>query len=149
MKAVNLFFPISFFIISMMTSSAYAYSWMKCNSGSGVGRVVSSAQFTSSWGPCSMFGMMKRDQDKMFIVHNLDKMIIDSSRGSGEYLQAYAMASGCEKTTINHFERQTKTNFEGIYGKDAAHSPQEVYESLSRLIVKDPVLRAGCKNFSI
>jgi hypothetical protein len=142
-------FLISLFIF---TNVASAFNWDKCNDfiaekwdfmGSAI--FFSTSGFTSSTGDCAMNGIAKHDK-KVFIAYNIEKIKVDSARGGGKYLSAYAALSGCSKLATLSLGNNLQNNFLQVFGSTAKeHSPREVYERIEGLISNDPELRVDCK----
>lgn len=128
---------------------SYAFDWDKCRKQEILGGAgfmafsVSSTQFTSSWGGCAMIGMAEHDK-KVFLVQNFENIKIDSARGTGEYIEAYAIVSMCDHKARNELSRAFQKNFTYIYGDSVEKQPEQVYESMERVIKMDSTLSVGC-----
>lgn len=138
-------------IFIFIISPCYAFNWNKCKTGMrkyaqgpiNGSALISSTQFTTSWGDCAMIGMASHDK-KVFLAHNIEELKTDSARGGGEYLSAYATLSRCTPSSASELSKSIQLNFSLIYGKDISKTPEAVYEAMERMIQTDPVLALGC-----
>lgn len=130
-------------ILLLLSTQSYAYNWDKCKRdvypkydfwglGNGIAFFTSSSQWSSSTGACSMLGQIE-DQKKYFIAQNLDNLIIDSARGNGEYVYAYAELAGCSRNARQKYSGFLQKYFTIIYGETLDNSAEQVYEKLETL----------------
>jgi hypothetical protein len=126
-------------LASLLASiNAFAFNWQRCSfsqpvSGQGGGLLqvsstfvtnvgISSSQFMSSWGECSMVGEIQNVR-RTFIAQNLPYLMQDIAKGSGEYLSAYARLHDCNTAGNSQYGRVmkqqyaelTQLDFEGIF----------------------------------
>lgn len=117
----------------VVSSSAHAFNWTRCQSSQPVSAqprgifdlsstivsntAVSVTQGISSWGDCSLIGEVEKVR-KTFISQNLQYLEQDISKGSGEYLAAYARLHGCTPEGVSKYGRKVKKDYFGIAGKD-------------------------------
>lgn len=136
-----------FTIISF--SNSEAIDWQKCSinvasRGNGIGLTVSTSSYLSSIGDCAMIGVAEHDK-KIFIAQNLDQLKVDSARGQGEYLDAYASLSGCSKYATQKLGIAIQRNFTSVYGSKLEYTAEKSYGQIEELISKDPKLSKSCK----
>lgn len=131
------------FVVSLVfhANTSVAFNWDLCSKkvgfgGNGLGLFVSTSSFISSTGHCSAIGQIE-DQKKHFIAHNLDRLIIDSSKGAGEYLSAYLLLSGCSSNKINETGIIIQKNLQSIYGNDLEKKYEESYKSIDFLLMTE------------
>lgn len=132
-----------FFVVTLVLNAniSFAFNWDNCSKkvgfgGNGLGLFVSTSSFVSSTGHCAAIGQVE-DQKKHFIAHNLDRLIIDSSKGAGEYLSAYLLLSGCSSSKINETGIIIQKNLQSIYGNNLEKKPEESYKSIDALLTKE------------
>ena len=153
---------ILFVIINTFLLNALAYDGTKCMKNvfhpltkrTSVGEAgilsistvapTSTSQFVSSTGSCSAMAEMNL-RKKEFIANNLKPLIIDSSKGSGEYLLAYSFIAGCDRRGQDQLLVLFQKNLIEIYGKELDKQPKEVYESLETIMKSDLEVFNGCK----
>lgn len=131
------------FIFSL---ESWAYSSKRCHSGNPyVGTVAmtsSSAQFTSSWGPCSMFG--SRDQVRAeFLIVSSYQIETEIAQGRGEYVSALSRLYGCGANEDGALGSILQINYSKIYS-GADLSPDIVQSRIAELISLDSELRNAC-----
>ena len=137
---------IGFIVIVVFSSKSYAFDWEACKrdgAGGGASALTSSTQFTSSWGPCSIFGMNMNDEIKLFVAQNTDKLRLNSSQGGGEYLTSFSKLASCDAYTSQKLPDRLQNNLKQIYGDDLQSSAEEVYNRISELVRTDKEL--SCK----
>lgn len=119
----------------MINAKILAFNSGKCDgfiSGNGgFNRIgISTSQFISSTGDCSMIGKKEHDQ-KIFIAHNSITLRADIARGNGPYLEAYAELSEIENKS--EYYKLLKENYFIIFGTGENKSPEEIYKVLSKI----------------
>lgn len=105
----------------------------------------STSQFVSSTGACRMIGMTEHGK-KLFLVQNFESMKIDSARGAGEYIEAYASISMCNKDASNELSKAFQKNFVRIYGESVEREPEQVYGAMEAIMNYNPILQHGCSH---
>lgn len=108
------------------------------------GAPTSTSQFASSTGGCSA-NLKRENEVKEFVYQNFDQLMFNSSKGGGEYLNAYGGLMDCEGKAQDRLSSLFQNNFINIYGKDIDKTPEEVYESLREIMKTDPIVLKGCK----
>lgn len=133
----------------MISYDLYAFEWEKCrNSIPGGAQIfgfsTSTTSYISSIGDCAMTGLIDNDK-KIFLVQNFENMKKDSSRGAGEYIEAYAIVSMCDQSVRREFYRAFQNNFTHIfYGDSVEKEPEQVYEEMERVMKMNSILASGC-----
>lgn len=104
----------------------------------------SETQSTSSWGDCSLFGLLERKaQRQAFIAQNLDQIKIEVAKGQGLHLESLAWLSLCENGTNSEFDMVLQKNFRQIFIGEV-QIPQEI----DRIIQSSTQLQKKCFNFN-
>lgn len=143
---------ISVIVILLLPSLCFSFDWQRCKEllpESSIGlapiffTMTSSGQWSTSTGDCSMTSEVGIEK-KLFMVQNQDRLIIDSAKGEGEYLNAYLSLSNCNSNKISKAQDVIRSNFINIYGADLNNTPEESYNSLETLINNDPILNFFC-----
>ena len=145
---------VIFFMALLCATSLFAFNWKKCDQDTPATPLVgpfilstSTAQFISSTGDCAMIGFAGYDK-KVFLAHNLDQMQNDSARGGGEYLQAFAILSGCSPEAQHRLFQAFQLNYQQIYGTTSERSIEAIYESMEKVISEDRMLASSCETHS-
>lgn len=133
----------------IFSANIYSYNHRKCmmatrNWAAPFNVFLSTSSFFTSTGDCAMIGSIQ-ERKQQFIAFNLDELKRDSAKGSGEYLDAYANLSGCSTIPNNPLSSVLKRNFIQIYGSNAEHGPEKVYNSIEQIISSDPTLSKECQ----
>ncbi len=135
-------------LLSLLVSSqAYAFNWQRCSfsqpvSGQGGGILevmstivsnvgISSSQFLSSWGDCSMVGAVDKVK-KTFIAQNLKYLKQDMAKGTGEYLFAYAHLHECNLAGKRSFGRSIKRQYFKVEEFEKSSDFEGIYEEMER-----------------
>ncbi len=147
-------------ILSFLSSNGFSYNHKEChdylyknqpNARTLIGWVTSTTvsptstgQFLSSTGACR--GINPRDNNakemkKAFLNFNYDHMVAESSRGKGEYLNAYASLIGCQGGI---FGQSMYKNYQKVYGKNDQYLPDRVYQNIENLMAADEELKKAC-----
>nr|BDT28442.1 hypothetical protein BHI3_19080 [Bacteriovorax sp. HI3] len=130
----------------LMSTQSYSFDEKKCrkisSSGNGVGLFLSTTSFVSSTGECAMIGMGENDK-KVFLVNNSDPLKVDMSRGSGEYLDAYAILSGCDLKAKEYLPTLLQKNYVEIWGEEEKET-KAIYDSLEKIMNNDSKIKSGC-----
>lgn len=143
-------------LIIIFSSETYAFNKMKCfkvRYATGIGELdiflattalpTTTAQYITSTGGCSALGMNEKER-VIFVVENSDHLRDESARGTGEYLEAYAILSGCSDHAKSYLPKVFQRNFKQIYGDKKERPLEDVYEEMDNLVHRDPVLMQGC-----
>lgn len=87
---------------------------------------VSSSQFLSSWGECSMVGEVEKVR-RTFIAQNLMYLQQDMAKGRGEYLSAYARLHECNEEGMSLFGRSMKEKYFEIEKLERSQNFESIY----------------------
>ena len=106
----------------------------------------SSTSFTSSTSGCGLFA--RNDLRNHFIEENYYAIKLDSAKGGGEYLQALATLSGCERAEAqSRFESKMRSNFKDIYFNPiSSKNPTQISPAIDQMIQDDLMLRLSCQS---
>jgi hypothetical protein len=77
-----------------------------------------------------------------FIILNHEQLMIDASKGNGEYLVALNSVFSCGKENEERFIKKIKDSYSGLF---IYSTPSETYSILIRLIRNDEILDKKCK----
>lgn len=134
------------FALLLISTSAHAFNWSRCNNaspvtgGSGIIEMmsttvsnvgVSSSQFLSSWGECSMVGEVEKVR-KTFIAQNLNYLQQDMAKGNGEYLAAYARLHDCNQKGMALFGKSMKQKYFEIKKLDEFQDFDSIFRIMER-----------------
>lgn len=126
-------------LIILVSEPASAFNWNRCKRitfdrpDTGARTFLSTSQFTSSTGACSLIGKAERDA-KIFIAHNREKLAQDFAKGSGEYARAFARIYNCNAESQYRIIQNINENFSYyIELKD----DEQIYNFLKSEVKKD------------
>ena len=134
---MNKLVGLSFVLNLIFSQQAFGFNNDECSKDIGKrhtglgGGLISTTQFVSSWGGCSMFGQIESDK-KVFLTDNLDKIRDDSAKGNGEYLLAYSKLAGCNSEKGGLFMTSVQKKYEDLFAKSS--EPQELYTGLESIL---------------
>jgi hypothetical protein len=136
---------LSVFILSFcFVESCYSFNWEKCKrimfkeTGGGwstkivsgiTNHGISSAQFTTSTGECSAIRMSDKEEQKHYLLSNVDKVKKDSAKGDGEYLSTFLEIMNCPQ--IEKSKVKIKKSFEYLFKEEIN---EDNYESFYQKI---------------
>lgn len=121
---MKIFFRI-LVLLFIIPGSAFSFNSAKCKRvgldprGGGWGTHLvfglfnlstSSGQYISSTGECSAMANLE-SRKKTFIADNIDNLLKDIAKGSGEYAFAYAKLGGCDSIGQVQFTKEMKSRF--------------------------------------
>lgn len=91
---------------------------------------------------CSKHKLVATEKESLhFAVNNFHELKIESARGKGEFLVAFAETIGCKKTTQEKFNSKLKTKHKDIFKNGSGESTlREVY----KVILQDRELVQSC-----
>lgn len=125
-----------------------AFNWEKCRKiasrGNGLGISVSTTSYISSIDECSMMGEIKHDQ-KLFIANAYEPLQIDLARGSGEFADAFAEISKCNKVGKMKMKRALQINYGHIYNDSNILDVEKTYSRIIGVLKSDQVIANNCK----
>lgn len=135
---------------AFMVGDSYGFDRDKCaryfhrNIDVSGGRgVITTTQFTSSWGECRMIGQVDNDQ-KVFMAQAWNQLQIDTAKGNGEYLNAFATLSVCNQAGAGVLKNEMQKNFQQIYGNELDNSVEEAHEQIKNIFNGNEVLKKNC-----
>lgn len=145
---------LSLLILFVYANDSLAFNWHACKQAMWVKHkygygfligetAVSSSSYISSTGECAALGLIEA-RKQQFIAFNLDKIKVDSARGAGEYIEAYASLSGCPSDSRIMFSALLKRNYLQIYGQNEEQEPEKIYTTIDEIIKSDPILSSVC-----
>lgn len=110
------------FLTLIVVKPVFAFNWQKCKSWGKkhsvpifpIEGLTSTSSFFTSTGDCAMIGQAEHDQ-KVFLAMNLDKIKLDSARGGGEYLEAYAHIANIRKEDQAIYFAKIQKNYSSIF----------------------------------
>lgn len=106
---------------------------------------VSGSQGTSSWGPCSLFGLLeRREQRELYVAQNFDQIKKDIANGSGEHLNTLSWYALCEDDAMAGYSQTLQDQFEVLQKSDQASFTQV----LDRIVEGTPLVKVKCFNLS-
>ena len=143
--------------IFITSYNTWAFKWDNCrklfwSGGSGIFAVTtapaSTASYVSSTGKCSALAQTDEGQKKIFIGVNIEQLKIDSARGAGEHIEAYAYLSQCDGKSAKELPIIFRENFFQIYGENLDKSVDEIYDSMEMIMKSDLIISSGCKQIA-
>ena len=105
-----------------MRKATFGKPMFACNT-----TIYSSTQFTSSWGPCSLFGSNMILDRIEFIGKNYERLQMEASRGRGYLLETYATLMSPWVGKNFEFLESIKSNFEFVFGEKLDANPDEIF----------------------
>lgn len=106
---------------------------------------VTGAQGTSSWGPCSAFGMLeRRDQRDLYVAQNFDQIKKDIASGNGEHLKTLAWFALCEDHASDTYFQTLQSNFEKLSTSNEAHFTK----TMDQVVESNSALKSQCFNLT-
>jgi hypothetical protein len=129
-------------LMMMFSELLYAYDEKKCMDRTLLvvgGELLSSTQFTSSWGECSAIGT--RETRNQFLQANLENIKRDAARGAGEYLHTLSSLYGCKSfSKRNLFYSELQKNYEHLFTEDPSNSAP--IQKIENLMIMNPELQS-------
>ena len=148
--------PLLFIVVFLFPLQLSAMNWHQCMDTTETAGVItpflyisaqvttSSGQFTSSWGPCSLFGKTDEQIKKIFVAKNFENLKTEISLGRGEFLNEYARLNRISKENYNKLFMNFQSKYINIFGKNGNHLPSVAYDQLEKIcshyMPKDPLL---------
>ena len=84
--------------------------------GVSTGNFMSSMQYSSSWGECSMLEMFITQQFRQdYIEQNMDDIKKQIALGKGHHLDSLAFLSGCSQIERSEWSTELQSNTESFY----------------------------------
>jgi hypothetical protein len=108
------------------------------------GGFISTTQFISSWGKCSIFSNSFEEEKKTFFTNNFEKIRTNSSQGDGEYLSAYFDLIGCRVEGRESMSSTLQKNYNEIFGKENEIQVIESFNRLEKLMKQEILIFRRC-----
>lgn len=106
---------------------------------------MSGSQGTSSWGQCSVFGLIeRRDQRDLYVAQNFEQIKKDMANGNGEHLKTLAWYALCEDDASENYFQALQSNFEKL----SVSSESSFTRALDGVIESNSVLKVKCFNLT-
>nr|BDT28444.1 hypothetical protein BHI3_19100 [Bacteriovorax sp. HI3] len=134
---------------------AFSFNWEKCKDvykgsnnliTSSTAASGSTSSYISSTRQCSMNASTVTEK-KIFFAYNENFIRKDIAKGAGEYLDAYAIISGCDLKTREYLPVLLQKNYVEIWGVEEKDT-KAVYDSLEKIMNNDPKIKNGCNSRS-
>lgn len=106
--------------------------------------IVDLGATTSGTLGCSKHSIVKNEKQQLhFVEANMNELIVDMAKGSGEYLTTFGRVLGCNDADIVIFSNDVKSNFEKYMEGQIA--PQAILEKAREQIknTSTPICIAG------
>ena len=81
----------------------------------------------------------------LFPSHDIEALMIESAKGEGECLSAYAVLSGCNEVGKNLIGKTLQQNFQNIWGDGFNDDVDKVHLKINNILQNDPLLSKECK----
>lgn len=129
-------------IISSTWSSTIEKTTASSDPGVTTGNVMSSVQFSSSWGDCSALEMLITKQIRQeYIDQNMTEIKKQVAMGEGHHLDSLAFISGCTGLSAGSWSKALQANTETLY--DIQSAP-DFAQYLNLVVMADPQLQNSC-----
>jgi len=137
--------PLLFFVVFLFPLQSWAMNWRQCmDTSHSAGFITpylyitaqtttSSGQFTSSWGPCSIFGKTDEEIKKIFVAKNFENLKTEISLGRGEFLNEYARLNRISKENYNKLFMNFQSKYINIFGQNGDNLPSVSYDQLEKI----------------
>lgn len=111
------------------------------------GNVMSSAQYSSSWGECSMMNYhITRNTREKYIEQNMGDIIKQVAMGDGHHVDTLAFVSGCREIDRDVWRRSLQSRTAELYD---AKTGAAFSEQLQVVIDREPSLKTNCQMVTI
>lgn len=100
---------------------------------------------SSGTSECTEGGAARKEKAReIFVAANIKDITREMAAGTGEYVAALGLLSGCNSRAIPAFGKKVQANYERIY-PSATVEPNEVIRNLDSVIASDAALSQSCK----
>lgn len=132
-------------LVFIFSNKSYGYNSERCNAfmerlryGIGTGELVSSSQFTSSFGECSLVGDRGKEIEMYFYV-NYNSIKIDASRGNGEFLKGLITLLSCNEEACRRLSKYIQGDFEKFFTieDEKTKDAKELYSNFRKKMLVD------------
>lgn len=139
-------------LLFFFISTAYAFNWEVCkkewikDSGTLIvgSFMISSTQFTSSWGSCSAL-KTREDERQHFVAINFENLKIDLARGQGGFIDSYARLYNCTENDTVELKNILRNNYKNIFGPTLELNSEEFYLKANTLLKNNYHFIESCK----
>jgi hypothetical protein len=99
---------------------------------------------TSGTSGCARHDIVKNDEKAVyFAANNYDSLIVEMAQGSGEFLEGFAQALGCDEASFSTFSAFTQSRYKKIL-ENSANDGINFYKAVRTEMQTSPVLAAQC-----
>jgi hypothetical protein len=99
---------------------------------------------TSGTSGCARHDLVKNDEKAvLFAVNNYDSLIVEMAQGSGEFLEGFAQALGCNEAAFSKFSTFTQSRYQKIF-ENSANDGINLYKAVRTEIQASPELATQC-----
>jgi hypothetical protein len=99
---------------------------------------------TSGTSGCAHHDIVKNDEKAvLFAANNYDSLIVEMAQGSGEFLEGFAQALGCNEATFSKFSAFTQSRYQKIY-ENSANDGINFYKAVRTEMEASPELAGQC-----
>ncbi len=128
--------------VSSSVGSSVEKTTSSVDPGVSTGNIMSSVQYFSSWGECSMLEYhITKQLREQYIEQNLGEIKRQVAMGQGYHVDALAMISGCQNLGANEWARALQSNTEELYD---LNSGVAFADHLNTIVMSQNSLRGNC-----
>lgn len=128
--------------VSSTTGSSIEKTTSSMDPGVFTGQMLSTVQYSSSWGECSMLDMyITKQMREEFIEQNLGEIKREVAMGQGHFVDSLAFVSGCKNLDQAQWSQELQQRTADFY--DTA-SGKEFAGVLDQVIEAQPDLKSNC-----
>lgn len=107
------------------------------------GNIMSTMQFSSSWGECSMVDYyITKEFREQYIEQNMNEVKKQIAKGDGHHIRSLAFLSGCTNLEYDHWVQQLRANMTHFYD---AKKAKDFGTHLDNMIQKNNSLSKNCQ----
>ncbi|NCN40140.1 DUF3015 domain-containing protein [bacterium] len=130
-------------VLSSTGGSSIERTTASVDPGVTTGQFMSSLQYSSSWGECSMLEMFITQQFRQdYIEQNIDEIKKQIALGDGHHLDSLAFLSGCYQVERSVWSSQLQENTESFYDMN---NVKNFDQKLENVIHSSSHLNQHCK----
>jgi hypothetical protein len=99
---------------------------------------------TSGTSGCAKHDIVKNDEKAvLFAANNYDSLIVEMAQGSGEFLEGFAQALGCDEGSFSKFTTFTQSRYQKILDSSAGDGIN-FYKAVRTEMMTSPELATQC-----
>lgn len=99
---------------------------------------------TSGTSNCSKHSIVKTEQESLkYATENYYELISQVAQGNGEFLNQFSDVIGCNRSSIDTFKKELRSNFNKIFPKHEANSEKLLLETY-KIILNNKTLLYSC-----